>query len=127
MRHLECQLEEKNQELLRVSHGGHGGAMIWYFSTMYNLGLLTSGVPESRVFLSYQVDVTFTWNHAFLGGSVFCLVGQKPQLHQWRCGAIGTRCLVSRDSRFGVLGLRRLSNETWSIYKDVKSPSDLLT
>ena len=22
MRHLECQLEEKNQELLRVSHGG---------------------------------------------------------------------------------------------------------
>lgn len=26
MRHLECQLEEKNQELLRVSHGGGGRA-----------------------------------------------------------------------------------------------------
>lgn len=105
MRHLECQLEEKNQELLRVSHGG-GGHSAMYFSTMYNLGLLTSGVPESRVFLSYQVDVTFTWNHAFLGGSVFCLVGQKPRLHQWRCGAIGTRCLASRLSRLQIWGFR---------------------
>lgn len=29
MRHLECQLEEKNQELLRVSHGGGGRTSQW--------------------------------------------------------------------------------------------------
>lgn len=80
------------------------------FSTMYNL--VHTGTPNFRwcpragFFLSYHVDVTFTWNHAFLGGSVFCLVGQKPRLHPWRCGTIGTRWSHLSSTGFETPDLR---------------------
>lgn len=59
------------------------GATIWYFSKIYNL--VAIGTPKLRGaqiqvqlgFLSDQVDVTFTWDLTFLGGSVFSLLGQK--------------------------------------------------
>lgn len=59
------------------------GATTWYFSTIHHL--VAIGTPKLRGaqiqvqpgFLSDQVDVTFTWDLAFLGGSVFSLLGQK--------------------------------------------------
>lgn len=59
------------------------GATMWYFSKIYNLVAIgTHKIRGAQIqvrlgFLSDQVDVTFTWDLAFLGGSVFGLLGQK--------------------------------------------------